>query len=120
MGYRAVLHAEGNSVLLLFLAATLSCTGKLDGDSGPAEATEDTGCEYAVRYEGPEEPHVGDEWEVHLTCDGADTGDMIIRIYPGELALIEGRVLTFIAAGEGKIRMQTGVHRASMWVTILP
>ena len=63
---------------------------------------------------------MGDEWELWMTCDGEDTGVMIIRIYPGSLATIDGRVLTFVAPGDGKIRMQTGAHRATMDVTILP
>jgi hypothetical protein len=102
---------------MLLLAA---CTGRAGGagrDEGSDSAQE---CEYGMRFEGPDPPHVGDEWELWMTCDGVDTGVMIIRIYPGELGTIDGRMITFLQAGEGKIRMQTGAHRATMGVTILP
>ena len=106
----------------LWILLLTACTGRAGGaeegagsDSAPPECGE-----YGIRYDGPDEPHVGDQWEVWMTCDDHDTGVMIIRIYPGELATIDGRMMTFVAAGEGKIRMQTGAHRATMDVTILP
>jgi hypothetical protein len=73
-----------------------------------------------MRYEGPDPPHVGDSWEMWMTCDGHDVGVMLLIIYPGELGTWDGRVITFLEAGSGKIRLQTGVHRATMDVTILP
>jgi hypothetical protein len=106
--------------LLAFLLFA-ACSGKLDGLDDEQGGDSAAGCdEYGIRYRGPDEPHVGDEWELWMTCDDHDTAVMIVRIYPGELATIDGRVLKFREAGSGKIRMQTGVHRATMDVTILP
>lgn len=102
---------------VLLLAA---CTGQAGG-SGEGDGSDSAQeCDYGMRFEGPDPPHVGDEWELWMTCDGKDIGVMIIRIYPGSLAKIDGRVLTFVQPGDGKIRMQTGAHRATMDVTILP
>ena len=103
---------------VLLLAACTGRTGGADHEDG-SDSAQACG-EYGMRYEGPDPPHVGDEWELWMTCDDSDTGVMIIRIYPGELATIDGRMMTFVAAGSGKIRMQTGAHRATMDVTILP
>ena len=108
----------------------LAACSKDNGDSNPGSTDDsNTGeggadpaqeCDYGMRFEGPDPPHVGDDWELWMTCDGIDTSVMIIRIYPGELAKIDGRMMTFVAPGDGKIRMQTGAHRATMDVTIIP
>ena len=104
---------------VLLLAA---CTGRAGGareGAGADSAPQECG-EYGIRYDGPDEPHVGDQWEVWMTCDDHDTGVMLLFIYPGELGTWDGRVITFLQAGSGKLRLQTGVHRATMDVTILP
>lgn len=104
----------------LWILLLTACTGRAGGAEEGAGSDSAQECEYGMRFEGPDPPHVGDEWELWMTCDGRDTGVMIIRIYPGELATIDGRIMTFLAAGSGKIRMQTGAHRATMDVEILP
>ncbi len=98
----------------------LSCSGKIGGAQREQATDSAQGCEYGIRYEGPDEPHVGDQWEMWMTCDDHDTGVMLLIIYPGELGTWDGRVITFLKPGSGKIRLQTGVHRATMDVTILP
>ena len=103
---------------VLLLAA---CTGQAGGAHHEGAVDSAQGCgEYGIRYDGPDEPHVGDQWEVWMTCDDHDTGVMLLIIYPGELGTWDGRVITFLQAGSGKIRLQTGAHRATMDVTILP
>jgi hypothetical protein len=106
----------------LWILLLTACTGRAGGAHEGSDAdSAPQGCgEYGIRYEGPDPPHVGDEWELWMTCDGVDTGVMLLIIYPGELGSWDGRVITFLEAGSGKIRLQTGVHRATMDVTILP
>ena len=104
----------------LWVLLLTACTGRAGGAHHEDAADSAQECDYGMRFEGPDPPHVGDQWELWMTCDGSDTGVMLLIIYPGELGTWDGRVITFLQAGSGKIRLQTGVHRATMDVTILP
>jgi hypothetical protein len=95
-----------------------------DSSSIPTDDTSDTnedlGCdELEIDYEGPFQPHVGDQWILQLWCDGALMTLTIIRFDPTDFASLDGNVATFLQAGKGTIQMQAGTQREYLDVTVL-
>jgi hypothetical protein len=80
----------------------------------------DNSCEkLEVRYDGPDQPHVGDQWTLQLWCDDALMTMTVIRFDPSDFASVsDGNVATFLQAGEGTIQMQAGTDRAYRDVTV--
>ena len=86
-----------------------------DSDPGPTPVdTEDKDpCgEVRVVFDGPQEPKVGDIWGVLLYCDEALLmGPMVIQVTPTSLATIGEQTITFVEAGTGTIRINSGAFR---------
>lgn len=111
-------------MMLVLLA--LAC-GPKEGDSG---ATEDVEVTYppvtgdpcdaiTLRVDGNDPPVVGDAWTVWLYCDDALlTGTTILQFDPPDLATVTDNNATFLAAGEGLVRMQVGSRRAERDVVV--
>lgn len=103
-----------------------------DGGGGTTDTQPDTtpddsgtetnqGCdEIEFDFDGPNPPHVGDEWTVWFRCDGAVTmGAAIIRITPPEMAAIFDNELTFLESGKGEVKIQSGTYVVTQDVSVL-
>jgi hypothetical protein len=86
----------------------------------PPEETDAGGCDVVeLRWDGPDEPLVGDTWAVSLYCDDAlMLGANVLQVDPVDFATIEENVLTFVVAGTGIVRMQSGSYREEVTVTV--
>lgn len=81
--------------------------------------------ELLLIHVGPDEPSVGDTWDIHLECDGAFMmGPYTTRITPSDLGRIDelntAIRITWLKAGDGTIRMQAGQEVKTQDVTIAP
>ena len=91
----------------------------VDDSSDPED---DLGCDkLRIDYEGPNPPHVGQQWILQLWCDDALMTLTIIRFDPTDFASVPdgSNVATFLMAGEGTIQMQAGTQREYLDVTVL-
>ncbi len=84
--------------------------------------TEDHSCdELEIEWDGPDEPHVGDDWTVLLYCDDALVlGGLILRIEPPDMALVDENVVTWDKVGEATLSVQRGQETVEQAVTIAP
>jgi hypothetical protein len=110
-------------VRAIVLVGGLGCGGG-DSDTELPIETEDTfeGCrETSLFVDGPEAPSVGDSWSVLIKCldDGAVlVGPMTVRVTPPDAARIEESTLTFLKAGEVKVRVQVGSYVETQTVVV--
>jgi hypothetical protein len=85
-----------------------------------SDTEDDLGCdELEITYDGPFQPHVGDQWILQLWCDGALMTLTVIRFIPSDFASLDENVATFLMPGEGTIQMQAGTDREYLDVTVL-
>ena len=68
---------------------------------------------------GPDEPVVGDQWVLWLSCDGARlVGPIVIHIDPVDFCTVEENVATFVTAGTASITVDSGVYEDTIEVTV--
>jgi hypothetical protein len=91
-----------------------------DPADDPIEEDDDLGCtELVADYVGPEQPRVGDSWEVWLRCDGATmVGSTIVRPDPIDMATVYDNEVTFLYPVEGSIKIQSGSFVAYLDVVV--
>jgi hypothetical protein len=110
---------------LIALSGTFGCSDEQrDSDPlpGPVDTEEDELCaETRVDFDGPAEPSVGDTWSVLLYCDDALLmGPMVIQVTPSSLATVGEHTVTFVEAGTGTIRINSGAIRYETDVEVSP
>ncbi len=91
-------------------------------DTAPERPESSLECEELILdVNGPEAPHVGDQWTVWMRCDGATmTGTMVLRFDPPDVAEVVDNNATFVAPGDATMRFQVGSRRLEQDVTIAP
>jgi hypothetical protein len=89
------------------------------GDERPETAAD---CEeLSLAVDGPEPPHVDDDWTVWMWCDGALlTGTMVMRFDPPDVAAVDDNNATFLEAGSAVMRFQVGSRRVEREVIVEP
>lgn len=90
-------------------------------DTAIVQDTDDETCtDYHVEVNGPEQPVVGDEWEVWLWCeDVLQVGASVVGSDPPDFVAIRGpNTIEFLYAGTGKLRIQVGNYRHYEPVTV--
>ena len=89
-------------------------------DTPPDDSATFEGChKLEIGYDGPDEPHVGDAWDLQLWCDEALMTVVIIRFDPADFARVQDSQATFLYAGTAELTMQTGSQRAYLDITVL-
>ncbi len=112
--------------LLLWLSLT-ACAGYAcapDRETGPADSadsdTEPVPCQnLALLIDGPESPHVDDEWLVLLSCEGVNLpGPYRVQFSDPAFARVDDNNITFLKAGTAIMTVEVGVDSLQQEVKV--
>lgn len=93
-----------------------------DTDVDTQDTNEPDPCQQLdIRWDGPDDPVVGDEWTVLLYCDDALVmGALIVRVEPASMATLSENVVTWAEAGTATLTVQKGSDIAETTVEVAP